>query len=126
MKHDASSVLTLILALAAASIWSGQAEAGGCQGRQSTILGTPAGEINQGTQAPDGISGLACNGRLIGNLGNGIICGGQTNDVIFGSPGNDRLFGEFGNDFLKGGFLRVNAVVLGLATVDDLHIQRVA
>lgn len=91
-------------------------------GGNDTVQGSVDGEVINGNQGIDQISGGGGNDNLfggqdgdvidggvgddilLGNLGADIITGGDGNDNLFGGKDNDNLSGDLGNDILSGDF----------------------
>lgn len=73
-----------------------------CHGKASTITGTEAAEILQGTSGADVISALDGDDVVRAGGGNDLICGGDGDDEINGGGGKDKLYGDDGTDKLKG------------------------
>jgi Ca2+-binding RTX toxin-like protein len=73
-----------------------------CHGLEATIVGTPRGELLQGTSGDDVIVGLAGGDIIWGNGGHDVICGNRGGDFIRGGDGSDRIYGKRGSDTLLG------------------------
>ena len=92
----------------------------GCPGGRNVMVLTPAGEVRNGTAAPDlifagegndvidALAGDDCvalaggDDRGQGGAGSDLLLGGPGDDVVSGSVGNDRLSGDAGRDQLIG------------------------
>jgi Ca2+-binding RTX toxin-like protein len=74
-----------------------------CQGRPSTIVGTPGPETLTGTNGPDVIQALGGKDTVVGLGGNDLLCGSNGKDQIKGGKGNDTLIGGAAPDLLLGG-----------------------
>jgi hypothetical protein len=106
----------------------------------SHIIGTPAGEVINGTTQFDFIIGLGGNDTITGNsagdwifAGDGddtasgnngadVVSGGSGNDTLFGNIGDDVLSGDDGSDVLTGG--NGSDTMLGGSGADVLNIDK--
>ncbi len=73
-----------------------------CNGLEPTVVGSPDGDIMNGTDGDDVIVGLDGDDEINSRLGNDTVCGGGGNDTLTGAAGNDTLLGEAGDDTLNG------------------------
>ena len=83
-----------------------------CAGKPSTIVGTDASELIEGTKGADVIAALGGNDDVEGGKGPDVVCAGDGNDEVEGgaakdslrgAAGKDKLEGDAGKDSLKGG-----------------------
>ena len=73
-----------------------------CKGEQATHVGTPNGELIEGTDGPDVIVALGGNDKVFAGDGDDLICGNRGKDLLRGQGGEDKLFGARGKDRLFG------------------------
>jgi VCBS repeat-containing protein len=62
----------------------------------------PKGDLLQGTNLADSVSGYSGFDTLLGGSGNDVLDGGNGNDVLSGDGGDDTLIGGQGDDVLYG------------------------
>ncbi len=77
----------------------GSAEADDITGNDDALVG----DVLDGSEGDDTISGLAGDDVLFGDSGDDTLDGGDGADLILGDDGNDILRGGFGDDELEGG-----------------------
>ena len=99
-----------------------------CQGKTPDLFGSLEQTTLRGTPGGDVILGSTAGELIIGGGGNDIICGEGGDDLIFGQlgrdkidggPGNDRLVGGANNDILRGG--PGNDTLVGRSGDDELR-----
>ena len=71
-------------------------------GKNCTIIGSPADDILRGTSGSDVICGFAGDDTIDGGKGNDTIDGGDGNDEIYGGNGNDKIDGGEDDDYIDG------------------------
>ncbi len=74
-----------------------------CQGREATIIGTPAADTLRGTTSDDVIVAFEGDDTILAGNGDDVVCAGTGNDTVEGANGNDVLVGGPGDDDVRGG-----------------------
>ena len=83
------------------------------------IVGTNVGDIIDGREGNDTISGLGDSDLLYGGSGNDVIDGGDDNDLISGEGGTDILTGGAGNDTFGDTAANLNGDIITDFTAGD-------